>query len=785
MNRTSLRRGMGMLRRFRATLLMSAAVTGAAFADTSPPPQTADTAPDQLQEITVTAQRRSEALSKVPISMMAIDQETMTKQGVKDISDIARLVPGLNLQASDDDGDTNISIRGISSDVGDATTGIYIDDVPVQARPEAVGVNPYPKIFDLDRVEVLRGPQGTLFGAGSEGGTVRFITPEASLQSYSGFAHAEIAATDGGDPSYEAGAAVGGPIVDGKVGFRFSAWYREDGGYVDVRDPVSNALVDANANSAASEVAHLSFKIAPTDQFIITPSVYFQDVRKDDKGLFWESAGPFNELSPITQPTNDHYIMPVMGLEYDFDAFSIKSITSYLKRALNDQYYDTPYELANLTPNGSITLPGDPNYLSVIHYAEAQLNFTQEIRFTSNDGPDTKLSWVGGLFYMHARSSIDTAYDDPDFDTLSNYLSQYYGYGPGNTLSYWGEGLVNGKYSYIDHFVENETDMAIYGNVTYSILSDLKVSAGVRVARSGFTYYDLEDGPYGPDAPFSQSGSQKETPVTPRFNIAYQLTPDQMIYATAAKGYRIGGANEPVPSSCAGDLANLGLTAVPQSYKSDSVWSYEAGAKGRFFDNKVELEASLFWIDWSQIQESIYLPVCGYYYISNLGQAASRGFDIQAEWAVTKSLVLSGTAGLTDARYTATLTENGQILAEKGDSLATPEWTATAAAEYTIGLWDGADGYARLDYQFGGPYYRSGSSDVYGTDPTVRNAPATHFVSLRAGVKEDGWDLALHADNLLNSTTSTYRYRDTLNSYAFRDYTFRPLTVGLSADYKF
>src|SRR5262249_20219882 len=151
-----------------------------------------------IEEIIVTATKRAESITKVPISMMALDQETLTKQGVKDVADLARLVPGLNLQANDDDGDTSLSIRGIVSDVGAPTVGVYIDDAPVQAREEAVTTNPYPKVFDLDRVEVLRGPQGTLFGAGSEGGTLRFITPDASLQRFSGSVNTEIAGTDGG-----------------------------------------------------------------------------------------------------------------------------------------------------------------------------------------------------------------------------------------------------------------------------------------------------------------------------------------------------------------------------------------------------------------------------------------------------------------------------------------------------------------------------------------------------------------------------------------------------------
>jgi outer membrane receptor protein involved in Fe transport len=780
-------------------------VTVSAFAVLSFAPQigladtaTPDTGNRPLPEIIVTAQKRSEVETKVPISMMAIDQETLTKQGVTDISDIARLVPGLNFQASDDAGDTSISIRGISSDVGAATTGIYIDDSPVQARPDAVGTHPYPKIFDLDRVEVLRGPQGTLFGSGSEGGTVRFITPEPSLTDYSGSVRTEFADTYGADPSFQTTAAVGGPIIDGKIGFRASASYRDDGGYIDRVSPVTGQQTASDTNKTGSEVARLAFRIAPTDQFFITPAVFYQDTRADDLSLYWEASGRFNESTKIPQPTNDHFVLPSLTLEYDFDAFSVKTISSYLQRAVNSVYDSTAYQLSTLLPYG-VVLPTDPNYLSAAHYYSSQQNYSQELRFTSNDSPGSPWSWVGGLFYSHARSASNSSYDDPKFGEVSAYL--YYqciaggdtpsDCGAPTTVGYFGEPLIGGVASYVDHFVENETDMAAYGNASYEVIDNLKISAGIRVARSGFTYFDASDGPWGAAEYLAYSGSEKETPVTPRFNITYQIDPNEMIYATVAKGYRIGGANEPVPvnpavpDSCYGDLQKLGLKQAPQTFNSDSVWSYEAGVKGHIFDNTVLVEASIYWVDWTNIQESVYLPTCSYYYVGNLGQAASRGFDVQAEWSVSKELVLSGTAGLVDARYTKDSLENGVLLAKTGDTLGTPEWTATLAAEYTTQVLDDTEGYGRIDYEFQGGYYRYGSAEVYGYDPALKNGAATHYVNARAGIRREGWDIAIFGENLLNSDTSLFRFRDTPSTYAFRDTTFRPLTFGVSAEYKF
>src|SRR5208283_1874269 len=188
-----------------------------------------------LQEIVVTATRHEESLSKVPISVTALTQEAMDVRGIKDILDVARFTPGINI---DNSGTNNIAIRGIASTGGAGTTGIYLDETPIQIR--ALAFNPdeaLPQSFDLDRIEVLRGPQGTLFGAGSEGGTVRYITTQPSLTQSSIYSRSEVSTTEGGKPSYEAGVAGGTPLIDGTLGVRVSAWYRYDGGYINRIDP--------------------------------------------------------------------------------------------------------------------------------------------------------------------------------------------------------------------------------------------------------------------------------------------------------------------------------------------------------------------------------------------------------------------------------------------------------------------------------------------------------------------------------------------------------------------
>src|SRR5262249_42770418 len=281
-----------------------------------------------LQEVVVTATRHEEPLSKVPISVTAMTQDEMDQMGIKDFQDMVRFTPGVSIDTA---GTNSISIRGISSSAGADTTGIYIDDTPIQMR--SVGFNPddtLPKAFDLDRVEVLRGPQGTLFGAGSEGGTVRYILVQPSLTSSSTYVRAEGSYTEGGQPNYELGIAHGGPIADGKLGWRASAWYRQDGGWIDRVDPTTGAVTENNANHQGTLQLRLAATWAPADSLQITPSVLYQNSKRHDMSTYWPaysgspgyptfsepSGGTFNNATPELIPVNDEWYLPALKITW-------------------------------------------------------------------------------------------------------------------------------------------------------------------------------------------------------------------------------------------------------------------------------------------------------------------------------------------------------------------------------------------------------------------------------------------------------------------------------------
>src|SRR5581483_7830362 len=256
---------------------LAGSITTQAYSQQAPASEAAVSQGPELQEVVVTAEKRSERLQDVPISLTAVSQQELDQQGLRSIDDVSAVTPGVTFQrmgsglnANYNDEQSDISIRGIESQAGTSTTAIYIDDAPVETRHIAFGsVNPFPALFDIDRVEVLRGPQGTLFGASAEGGAIRFISPEPGLDRYTGYVRSELADIRDGDTSYNVGAAGGGPLIDGVLGFRASLSFDRQGGWVDrasyshpgtdpLTPPTFTLVTQPNSNWQQTETVRLA-----------------------------------------------------------------------------------------------------------------------------------------------------------------------------------------------------------------------------------------------------------------------------------------------------------------------------------------------------------------------------------------------------------------------------------------------------------------------------------------------------------------------------------------------
>jgi iron complex outermembrane receptor protein len=814
-----------------------------------------------LEEIVVTATRREERLQDVPISVLAFSQEKLDQEGLKSIDDLARLSPGLNFQRNgmsssgnyNDEG-SDINIRGVDSTAGTSTTGIYIDDTPIQTRHIGFGsINAFPALFDLDRVEVLRGPQGTLFGAGAEGGAVRFLSPEPDLGKSSLFVKSDVASTDHGGPSYEGGAAFGAPIIEDKLAFRISASYRYDGGWVDrvaytlspdaaaqLPTPVYNGVItDPNANYWETTTVRAALKWKVNDALEIMPSIYYQHLHINDTAAYWvalsnPASQEYRNGNFGTNPSHDPFTLTAIRIKWDLGFASLFSNTAFYDRnqAADSDYTQylratwssipcfnagpptPPCPVAYQYPN-TFPMAGDNGYAT---FEDDQRNFYEEVRLTSHD-PDSRFLWTGGVFFSHLSENVPENIFD---NNLNQEVIDHTG---GNSsicvpsvpaLACPGGLIYTGQ---LDKVVDR--NIALFGEITFKFTDTFKATAGVRLSKIDYTGSIAETGPFlGTTIDTSSSASEK--PVTPKAVLTWQPDHDNMVYASASKGFRPGGPNIGVGAICNPNLASLGVTQVPAQFSSDNLWSYEIGSKNTFLDHTLEVNASLYYIKWNNIQQNVYLAACGEQFTANLGAAKSQGGDIEVLYKPISQLTFDLTAAYNDARLTKTscagaLTfdaasdacvapgaPNARPIATDGDALLGAPWSFTASSEYHFAELAGGSPYFRVDFQHSTAQkallqVQDSNNAIF--DSTLPGLPILNNLSMRAGFRFNGFDVSAYANNVTNAHPLQFEARD-IYPYAGPPGTgasqlgpttdtlyfgrgVRPRTIGVLATYRY
>ena len=839
-----------------STQLLLPVISAAAAADSEA------AANASLEEIVVTATRRVERLQDVPISVLAFSQEKMDAQGLKNVDDLARLSPGLNFQRNgmsssgnyNDEG-SDINIRGVDSAAGTSTTGIYIDDTPIQTRHLGFGaINAFPALFDLDRVEVLRGPQGTLFGAGAEGGVVRFLAPDPEINKSSGYARADGAVTDGGSPSWEGGVAVGAPLIDDVLAFRASVSFRRDGGWVDrssytlspnslvqLPTPIFTSVTQPNANYSETTTARLALKWKVSDTLEVMPSIFYQRLQINDTAAYWQSLSNsgdnvFRNGNAGTNPSSDPLTLSAIRIKWDLGFASLFSNTSYYNRnqqATSDytQYLRAtwssfPAYFANgspgsPSPNGyqlpnTFAQPGDNGY-ALFH--DNQRNFYQEFRLSSND-TNARILWTGGLFYSHLSENVIEFIIDP---TLNQEVINWTA-GNNSVCIPQQPCPSNGLIANTPTQLALDEQIAAFGELTYKLTDTFKATAGLRVSKLNYNLTVAENGPFIGNT-INSYASGNDNPVTPKAVLSWQPDRDNLVYASGSKGFRPGGLNVPVASICNTSLNALGLSQVPENFGSDNLWSYELGSKNQFLDHTLEIDTSLYFIDWNQIQQNVYLPSCGEQFTANVGKAKSKGGDFEVIYRPIPTLTFDLTAAYTDARLTNTSCASTQVynmasaacvspnatgvpvsrpISSAGDALLAAPWAFTGSAEYHFAQWAGRLPYLRIDYQHQNaqrnlfPIQDANNALI---DTTLRGPPVVNNLSLRAGMRFNGFDVSAYANNVTNSNPLLFDARD-IYPYAGPPGTgatqlgpttddlyfgrgVRPRTIGLTATYRY
>jgi iron complex outermembrane recepter protein len=766
-----------------------------------------------LQEVIVTAEKRAESEQTVPLSITTFSSAALEQKAINNFFDYATKVPNLAFAPTGDGVGTarTVSIRGIS---GDNVTGFYIDDVPL---PDSID----PRVLDIDHIEVLRGPQGTLYGARSMGGTVRIITKEPELAKFSATVHGGLSDTEHTDrPNYTGDAVVNFPLIANEMALRLTGFYDYEAGYFKrsyCTDPATAGVscfpLSGSGRTTVNNVAALdtyggsaSLTIKAGDALTITPRLMMQ--RADYNGF---PLGDFNSLpgngigfpapsGPYTLPTplnttdltqarffnvpeggSDWWNLYSLTLHWKTGLGEFVSSTAYFDRRVDEHEDQSEFIWAAIT-SGACATPAPycfPPAPGPIEEIKSYQRFVEEARFASQlPGP---VQFVVGAFYsdFHGRVPFAALYPPSEVPNLDNELT---GGAPNNP-----DGIPNLVFA--QDFHTDIQEPAVFGELSWDITRALKATTGLRWYQVKTTSSGFEEGlAVGGGKIVSPLATDKESGTNPKLELDYHFTPDQMVYGLASKGFRPGGVVPIVPpgtpgtaNDCVAALAavNPNITlADTRSFKSDSLWNYELGVKTAWLDRRLILNAAAFDIRWNNIQQEILLP-CGFQYIANAGAAESKGGELELRARATEQLEASLGLGYQDAK----ITQLGESPQPVGSPVfQVPDWTGNASLQYTTPVTNTWKLVSGLDYSYMGSSFSSSNSVVL-----PRKRPAYRLLDARFACTNGSLELALVGKNLTNELVNLGDNRSIAAEVPGRPRLFinQPRTIGVEVSERF
>jgi outer membrane receptor protein involved in Fe transport len=664
------------------------------------------------------------------------------------------------------------------SSVGSSTVGLYLDEAPVHIRSLEVAGNLDVRVADIDRVEVMRGPQGVLFGAGSLAGRIRLFTRAPSLDTWQGNIEGELGLTEGGGVTRAVQGGVSLPIVDGRAGLRLSGYYRYDAGSIDrVLSP--NGIVSGH-NVDAMEVTAVRAKarILVGSTLELTPTLLIQRGYRRDMPFFDSSLRPLRQSSSDPQPGRDDFLLSSMVASLDLGKARLVSVTSFLDRK---QYQTMDYSrvFGELMLDGAmpgLRVPGGSASLTRV----TQNDISQEVRLISTER-DAPFKWILGGYFRRSHLVLGQSVTEPG---IAGLLTDFLGR---SVEDVFGVPMLPGGVSFSSTQMTNEWQLAGFGHLQWMVRPHIELSMGLRVESGRIAFSQLSDGPFVGGPRSSGRIVQHEVPVTPSTSLSYRSDGGTLIYLSASKGFRSGGSNGPVPAgNCARDLAMLGRKAGPAGYDADSAWTYELGIKASLGASRGRAALHVFQIDWQNIQQLVSLPGCGFSYVDNLGTARNRGFEASVEFRPFHAVRVNLGLGFVDARFrehVAAAGEAGSRLVSAGDRLPyVPRWTGAMGAEYAFRPARLVGGYIRSEYRFASRFWRAPSTTSVTYDPRVYAGDATGNLLARAGLSWSHWEISIFGENLLNDDAILYRNGDfvPVTGVPLREMTRRPRTIGIT-----
>ena len=775
--------------------------------------------PLPLQEITVTATLREQALAEVPFSVAAPTASLLRQRGADDIEDIAINVAGFSVQNLGP-GQSTVAMRGTSS--GQIArdqpgvkeqVGAYLDDSPISLSL----FTPDLDLFDLSRVEVLRGPQGTLFGAGSLSGTVRYITNQPELGVRSTFGELGGSWIDGGNGGATVKVGTNVPLGDRAAG-RLVVYHNQLAGYMDAVQP--DFSVDENVNTGARTGVRAALRFSPSEAFTITPRIIVQQVEMDG----WNRidaynilANPFTTTRPpvtlderqlftqIEEPFTDDFVLGDVNFRYDFGPAALTSITSYTYRDV--LVVRDAGALTGSITGGSIGLPEEVYTLNApLDDATLSRVFTQELRLS---GGGDLARWLVGAFYSTNDREYGQSLIVSGFEAATDIPTQ-------------GLRAARDELFFSD-LAYDLRQTAIFGEVTVPVGARLDLTAGLR-------YYDFSedrrqvfDGIFAHDSTgtkvLSVPGSTESDGFAPRFIASFEATENVTLNAQASKGFRLGGINDPLNLPLCQSAQDSITFSGRDSWRDETAWNYELGAKAQWMGGRVSLNLSGFYMDVTDLQLTVTAGTCSSRLIFNVPKSTTQGLELELAAAPTDNFDFSVSGTYTQAELDTTLTStdaagNVTVISgiRKGNRLpSVPEFQAAASATWRWPFRAGAEGFLTGTYQHIGTRYTQiddltpgiGVVPLQGppSPPALPNTiggplsqttfrfdpllPAYNLVNLRVGLTRPTWELAFFVNNVTDERAflSLDRERGLLARVGYL--TNQPRTFGLTLNFNY
>ncbi len=768
-------------------------------------------APGALEEVIVTAQKRIANLQDVPFSVASTSDEQIRNSGSGSVVDLARNIAGLTI-ADLGPGQSQMAIRGISAGqvIRDQPgvkeqVGVYLDESPISVAL----FTPDLELFDLERFEVLRGPQGTLFGAGSEAGTVRYITRQPELNRFAGVGDASVETVTHGDEGGYVRGAVNLPI--GSVAaVRLVAYYHHLPGFIDAIQP--GGAVSKSVNDGDRSGARLALLFQPTDELSITPRLVFQNLSTNGYprvDLYNILANPYTTTQPaITigpreqytqqrEGINDDFTLGDLKIEYRFGPAAVTSITSFTNRKVT-----VLRDASQLTGSVTFDLGGSADLVRLTSplFDRTRLNvISEELRLGSVGR--TQLDWLVGGFYQHIGRRYGQDLPTPGYDAF--------------TLAQLGtDSAANNAPPDTPFFSDLSyklTQYAAFGEATYHLEDHWAFTGGLR-------YYKFTEdrvlnfgGVFSsPTPPGGVPGSTSSDGVSPRAIVSYKINDDMQFNLQAARGFRLGGINDPIniPLCSAQDIAVFGNQ---KNWKDEHNWNYEVGAKMRFLEQRVVLNIAAFYDDIKDLQATTTAGTCSSRIVFNVPKARSEGFEAELFARPTPNWDFGLSATYANAKLkssvVSTLADGTQVVVgglQSGNRLPTaPEFQAVGSVGYTLPLPSDRNFFAIATVQYVGSSFSQfeneepGFGSIGGSAPNAARLigyggplttgqinfnpelPSYSIGNLRLGLKNERWEAALYCNNLWDETARLALDYERGRSARVGYLTNQPRTVGL------